>query len=131
MKISLLLKNVILMTLCAFLAFSQEPAGTPAALNAEAIKAYQAKDYARFLTLEKRALELQPANPRFVYNVACGEALRGNPREAVRKLDQLLDGNSIWTLNRITISPASVRHRSGMNSSCELRSFGNPSFTAL
>lgn len=95
MKISLLLKNVILMTLCAFLAFSQEPAGTPAALNAEAIKAYQAKDYARFLTLEKRALELQPANPRFVYNVACGEALRGNPRQAVRKLDQLVD----WKLD--------------------------------
>jgi sugar lactone lactonase YvrE len=69
---------------------SQEAADTPATLNAEAIKAYRAKDYARFLALEKRALELAPGTPRFIYNVACGEALQGNAGEAVRLLDQLL-----------------------------------------
>src|SRR5262252_7522115 len=68
----------------------QGPADTPATLNAEAIKAYRAKDYARFLALEKRALELEPGTPRLVYNVACGEALQGNAHEAVRLLDQLL-----------------------------------------
>jgi sugar lactone lactonase YvrE len=67
----------------------QEPP-TAAALNADAIKAYQAKDYKSFLALEKRALELDPANPRVVYNVACGESLAGNAYEAVRRLDQLL-----------------------------------------
>lgn len=69
-------------------AASQEPTAT--ALNAEAIKAYQAKDYAAFLNYEKRALELQPENPRFKYNVACGQSLQGNTPEAVKLLDQLL-----------------------------------------
>src|SRR5215467_6659057 len=68
----------------------QAPPDTPATLNAEAITAYQAKDYARFLALEKRALELAPGNPRIIYNVACGEALQSNATEAVRLLDQLL-----------------------------------------
>jgi sugar lactone lactonase YvrE len=68
----------------------QQPGDTPAALNAEAITAYRAKDYARFLALERRALELAPASPRIIYNVACGEALGGNAGEAVRLLDQLV-----------------------------------------
>jgi len=68
----------------------QGPGDTVAALNAEAIKAYRAKDYGRFLALEKRALELAPGNPRIIYNVACGEALQSNAREAVKLLDQLL-----------------------------------------
>lgn len=63
---------------------------TLAELNAEAMKAYQAKDYSGFLAYEKRALGLDPANPRLIYNVACGEALQGNAPEAVRLLDQLL-----------------------------------------
>jgi hypothetical protein len=53
------------------LSSSQEPPPTAAALNAEAMKAYQAKDYARFLTYEKQALALDPDNPRLLYNVAC------------------------------------------------------------
>ena len=96
--------NVILMAvLClGFLGFfnsttaSQEPgnkapANTVAALNGEAVKAYQAKDYTRFLEYEKRALELDPGSPRLVYNVACGESLNGNAVGAVRLLEQLLD----------------------------------------
>jgi sugar lactone lactonase YvrE len=62
-----------------------------ASLNDQAIKAYQAKDYAGFLSYEKRALELEPANPRFMYNVACGQALTGNAAEAVRLLDELVN----------------------------------------
>jgi streptogramin lyase len=64
---------------------------TPAALNAAAIKAYQQKNYAAFLMYEKRAWSLQPANPRFAYNVACGESLTGNGKEAARLLSQLAD----------------------------------------
>src|SRR5215831_12937052 len=69
---------------------SQEPPPSAVALNAEAMKAYQAKDYARFLTYEKQALALEPDNPRFLYNVACGESLQGNASEGVRLLDRLL-----------------------------------------
>jgi sugar lactone lactonase YvrE len=54
------------------------------------MKAYQAKDYAAFLANEKRALALDPASPRLIYNVACGEALTGNAAEAVRRLDDLV-----------------------------------------
>jgi sugar lactone lactonase YvrE len=64
-------------------------AKTAEELNAEAVQAYQAKDYGKFLELEKRALELNPANPRILYNVACGESLGGNAGEAVRRLEQL------------------------------------------
>jgi sugar lactone lactonase YvrE len=59
-------------------------------LTAEAIKAYRAKDYARFLEYEQRALRLDPSSPRLQYNVACGQALQGNAPEAVRLLDQLV-----------------------------------------
>jgi len=72
-------------------AASPSPAAdTLASLNAEARKAYQQKDYPRFLSFEKRALELSPGNPRLIYNVACGDALTGDSHAAVAKLDQLL-----------------------------------------
>jgi sugar lactone lactonase YvrE len=68
---------------------SQEIPNTPAALNAAALKSYQAKNFAEFLAYEKRAYALDPANPRFLYNVACGESLTGNAAEAVRILNEL------------------------------------------
>ena len=77
--------------LAASVSKSQDYGTNAATLEAEATKAYQAKDYARFLTYEKRVLELQPTDARLVYNVACGEALTGNAAEAVRRLDQLID----------------------------------------
>lgn len=69
---------------------AQEPANTAPALNAAATKAYQAKDYAKFLDYEKRALALEPDNPRALYNVACGEALTGHGAAAVDALNRLL-----------------------------------------
>jgi sugar lactone lactonase YvrE len=92
---SLAMKMAVVATiLCAALIASVPSPGQESndsgALNAEAIKAYRAKDYARFLAYEKRALELQPGNPRLIYNVACGESLQGNALEAVRLLDQLV-----------------------------------------
>ena len=80
----------ILLTGFAVSAALPQTVNTAAALNAAAIKAYQAKDYTQFLADEKRALALEPGNPRILYNVACGEALQGNARGAVRRLDQLL-----------------------------------------
>ena len=64
---------------------------TSAALNAAAVKAYQGKNYAGFLAYEKRASALEPANPRLLYNVACGESLTGSGQEAIRLLKQLAD----------------------------------------
>jgi len=69
---------------------AQEPVNTAPALNAAATKAYQAKDYAKFLDYEKRALALEPDNPRSLYNVACGEALTGHAAAAVDALNRLL-----------------------------------------
>jgi sugar lactone lactonase YvrE len=77
---------LLLVILAVTPAFSQ----TTAELNTEAVKAYQAKDYKRFLDLEQRALQLTPENPRLQYNVACGQSLNGNPKEAVRLLNQLV-----------------------------------------
>lgn len=71
-------------------ALAQDAPATPEALNAAAIKAYQSKNYVDFLANEKRALALDPSNPRSIYNVACGEALTGNAAEAVRRLDDLV-----------------------------------------
>ena len=88
------MKTAILALLTGFfvigLSSSQEPQPTAAALNAEAMKAYQAKDYTRFLAYEKQALALEPDNPRLLYNVACGESLEGNAQAAIRMLDQVL-----------------------------------------
>jgi len=89
MKTAVLI-TVISLVLAGSTGICQQQDDTPAALNAEAIKAYRGKDYARFLALEKRALELAPGSPRIIYNVACGEALQNNASEAVRLLDQLL-----------------------------------------
>lgn len=69
---------------------SEETPGTAVALNAAAVKAYQAKNYAGFLDYEKRAHALEPANPRYLYNVACGESLTGNAAEAIRLLNELV-----------------------------------------
>jgi sugar lactone lactonase YvrE len=88
------MKTAILTLVCGLFVMgvskSQESPPATAALNAEAMKAYEAKDYARFLAYETQALALEPNNPRLLYNVACGESLQGNAREAVRRLDQVL-----------------------------------------
>lgn len=78
---------------CGLLAVSVQcqEAPTPASLNARAVAAYRGKDYAAFLKLEQQAHELEPDNPRFIYNLACGEALNGHPSEAVPFLDKLLN----------------------------------------
>lgn len=81
-----ILSSVLFSTVSA----AQDTPGSPQALEAAAIKAYQSKDYADFLANEKRALALDPSNPRLIYNVACGESLTGNAAEAVRHLDDLV-----------------------------------------
>jgi len=77
--------------LTSMAAAGQRPGVTADDLNARAVQAYQAKDYARFLDLEQKALALDPENPRWAYNVACGEALTGHAAEAVRVLDGLAE----------------------------------------
>lgn len=82
--------TTILLATYAVTAATEQAAKTATEWNTEAIKAYRAKDYGAFLADEKHSLQLEPANPRFLYNVACAEALQGNAGEAVRLLDQLL-----------------------------------------
>jgi sugar lactone lactonase YvrE len=78
------------MVLAPLASRADDPSNRLAELDAEAVKAYRAKDYARFLALEKQSLALAPSNARVLYNVACGEGLQGNAPEAVRLLAQLL-----------------------------------------
>jgi sugar lactone lactonase YvrE len=78
-----------LMCTAIAIAQTQKPPNTVAALSDAAIKAYQAKDFARFLDYERRALALEPQNPRTMYNVACGEALNGHREEALQVLHTL------------------------------------------
>lgn len=60
-------------------------------LDAAALMAYRAKDYKQFVLDEQQALQLDPCNPRILYNLACGEALQDRADEAVQILDQLAD----------------------------------------
>ena len=83
--------KLMLLAALTLLVITQPPSKTARDWNAEAVKAYQAKDYKTFLAAERRALELEPSNPRYAYNVACGESLTGNTKEAVRLLVQLTD----------------------------------------
>jgi hypothetical protein len=63
---------------------------TPEALEKRATQAYQARDYATFLSLEKQLQLLNPNDPRPSYNVACGNALLNRPAEAIQPLEDLL-----------------------------------------
>jgi sugar lactone lactonase YvrE len=54
-----------------------------------ATAAYQAKDYARMEAELLEALKLRPGHPTVTYNLACARALRGDPRGAVKALDEL------------------------------------------
>src|SRR5579885_1924949 len=94
----------------------QETSMTASELNAEAVKAYQGKDYGRFLAYEKRALDLDPTNERFIYNVACGEALLGNAR-----------GRSGCWVDSWPISSTSAPKRIPISKAFEARPNGTPS----
>lgn len=54
-----------------------------------AVKAYQAKDYARFLENMKQAAALRPDHPRIVYNLSAAYALNGRKAEAIDWLARL------------------------------------------
>ena len=83
--------KLMLLAALTVLVVTQPPSKTAHDWNVEAVKAYQAKDYKTFLAAERRALELESSNPRYAYNVACGESLTGNTKEAIRLLLQLAD----------------------------------------
>ncbi len=82
--------TVLLSALLATAQPSQEARARAYDLDAQAGQAYRAKDYARFLELEQQALAADPENPRWAYDVACGEALRGDAAASVRWLDGLV-----------------------------------------
>jgi sugar lactone lactonase YvrE len=68
-----------------------EPAAKPVAEDDEheAVRAYQAKDYTRFLAHMRALHAREPAAPRVIYNLAAAEALAGSPDAAIERLRQL------------------------------------------
>lgn len=63
---------------------AQRSSDSAAVLDKAAVQAYRTKDYGAFTTLERQALALDPDNPRYLYDVACGEALQGRGIRRVR-----------------------------------------------
>ena len=57
--------------------------------EAEARKAYEAKDYPLFLSNMKLAAELRPNHPRLIYNLAAAYALNGQSTAALTWLNKL------------------------------------------
>lgn len=66
----------------------------------QAIADYRAKDYAAALENFKKAAELVPNYPRFIYNIAALETLLGNKTEALKALDQLADMGLIFAVEK-------------------------------
>ena len=58
--------------------------------EAEARKAYDAKDYPLFLSNMKLAAELRPNHPRLIYNLAAAYALNGQSKAALTWLNKLV-----------------------------------------
>ncbi|HEX8163045.1 MAG TPA: hypothetical protein VF538_14330 [Pyrinomonadaceae bacterium] len=57
--------------------------------EAQALKAYRAKDYPAFLENAKRAVALRPNHSRLMYYLAVAHALSGNKAEALLWLDRV------------------------------------------
>ncbi len=81
---------------CALLfAFTPAPARQDAAkrdarfYEREAVKAYEAKDYAAYLENMKAAVALRPEHPRILYNLAGAHALAGDKAEALRLITRV------------------------------------------
>jgi sugar lactone lactonase YvrE len=55
------------------------------------LAAYRAKDWPAFLEHAKKLAALEPGDVRFVYDVACAEALNGHASEAARQACVVLD----------------------------------------
>lgn len=62
------------------------------ALNAQALTAYNAKDYKQALALTKQAYEQAPKDSVVLYNLACFNALQGNKDAALTWLEKAVDG---------------------------------------
>ena len=64
--------------------------------EAQARKAYQAKDYASFLENMKAAAALRPNHPRLMFNLAAAHSLNGQGGEALKWLGRLADMGLIF-----------------------------------
>jgi len=71
------------------LARAQEPSDKE--LRDGAAAAYKAKDYAAFLARSKALVERNPKSLRSAYNLACAEALTGDPKSAARRLVSIVE----------------------------------------
>jgi hypothetical protein len=62
----------------------------------EAARAYKEKNYAAYLENMLRAVELRPANPTLLYNLAGAYALNGNRREALDGLARVAEMGLVY-----------------------------------
>ena len=56
----------------------------------DAQKAYQAKEYARFLVIYQTLDSLRPMHPTVLYNLSAGHALNNNTKKALETLEKLI-----------------------------------------
>jgi hypothetical protein len=69
--------------------FSQEPKKDVGYYLQQAAKAYKEKQYPDYLANAKAVVELRPAQPRYIYNLACAYALTGESKTAIGLLSRL------------------------------------------
>jgi hypothetical protein len=80
-------------------AFPQEPKKDVGHYLREAAKAHKEKNYPAYLENAKAALNLRPAQPRYLYNVACGYALIGDQRAAVALLGRIANMGLVYPVD--------------------------------
>lgn len=74
-------------------AVSEINAQSAAALSADALAAYNAKEFAKSAELYKAAIQAGDQTPGTFYNAACSFALTGKSEEAFRYLEQAVERN--------------------------------------
>jgi hypothetical protein len=77
-----------------------EEAKTVSDYQKRALTAYKAKDFAASLENFKKAAELVPNYPRFIYNIAALETMLGNKTEALKALNQLADLGLVFAIDK-------------------------------
>jgi tetratricopeptide (TPR) repeat protein len=77
-----------------------EKAKTVSDYQKQAMTAYQAKDFTASLENLKKAVELAPNYPRFIYNIAALQTRLGNKTEALKALNQLADLGLVFAVDK-------------------------------
>lgn len=90
-------RRTLMVLLAAAAVARGEPAPDP---EREAVRAYQAKDYPRFLAVMREVHAREPTLPRSIYNLASAQAVNGAAAEAVALLRQLAATGAAFAIDR-------------------------------